>query len=248
MHDRICPARLAAADRIERDRRAGRDQRLGQLVEEGRRGGVADVARAELAQQLFLLGLAHDVDEADAVGDADPVQHLAEVRGRRRVDERLVAFHAHRLDHAEGGQRVDEARRAVGGLRAGRQRQALVDLHAAQLRVHRAADRGDRAAEQRLRGGDAPASTTMPAPSLPTGIDWSRRPAIARISLSGTFAVRTGRSALPDAVAVLMSAAPNSRPMSDGLIGAPRRGSRPRRAPAPAPACRRARARARRCA
>ena len=59
----------------------------------------------------------------------------------------------------------------------------------------------------------------MPAPSLPTGIDWSRRPAIARISLSGTFAVTTGRSALPDAVAVLMSAAPNSRPMSDGLIG-----------------------------
>ncbi|MNT29407.1 hypothetical protein D3C72_1651450 [compost metagenome] len=67
--------------------------------------------------------------------------------------------------------------------------------------------------------GDEPASTTTPAPSLPTGMDASRRPAMLRIAPSGTRAVTMGRSAVPLALAVLMSAAPNSRPRSDGLRG-----------------------------
>src|SRR3954466_10342827 len=66
---------------------------------------------------------------------------------------------------------------------------------------------------------DAPALITTPAPSLPTGIDSSSRPAIARIAPSGTFAVITGASREPEAFAVVMSAAPTSRPRSDGLIG-----------------------------
>ena len=67
---------------------------------------------------------------------------------------------------------------------------------------------------------DEPACTTTPAPSLPTGIDSSSRPAMAFIAASGTRAVTTGRSAVPEDLAVLMSAAPNSRPRSDGFIGA----------------------------
>ena len=68
--------------------------------------------------------------------------------------------------------------------------------------------------------GELPASTTTPAPSLPTGIDSPRRPAIAFMPASGTRAVTTGRAGVPDTAAVVMSAAPKSRPRSDGLIGA----------------------------
>src|SRR6201996_2298213 len=66
---------------------------------------------------------------------------------------------------------------------------------------------------------DDPVLTTTPAPSLPTGMDSSRRPAIARIPASGTFAVTTGSCFVPDVFAVERSAAPVSRPRSDGLIG-----------------------------
>ena len=66
---------------------------------------------------------------------------------------------------------------------------------------------------------DAPVLTTTPAPSLPTGIDSSSRPAIAFIAASGTFAVITGISLVPEALAVAMSAAPTRSPRSDGLIG-----------------------------
>src|ERR1700761_3297914 len=66
---------------------------------------------------------------------------------------------------------------------------------------------------------DDPVLTTTPAPSLPTGIDSARRPPIARIPASGTFAVTTGSSFVPDVFAVLMSAAPVSSPRSEGLIG-----------------------------
>src|ERR1700733_10469880 len=66
---------------------------------------------------------------------------------------------------------------------------------------------------------DAPVLITTPAPSLPTGMDSSSRAAIARIAASGTFAVITGASLVPDALADVMSAAPTRRPRSDGLIG-----------------------------
>src|SRR5256885_4098191 len=67
--------------------------------------------------------------------------------------------------------------------------------------------------------GDAPAWTTTPAPSLPTGNDCSRRPAIAFITAGEMLAVTTGLSAVPDALAVLMSAPPKRSPWSEGLMG-----------------------------
>src|SRR3984893_1330437 len=66
---------------------------------------------------------------------------------------------------------------------------------------------------------DEPVLMTTPAPSLPTGIDSSRRAAIPFMPASGTFAVMTGCSLVPVAFAVVMSAAPVSNPRSDGLIG-----------------------------
>src|SRR5450631_2953916 len=66
---------------------------------------------------------------------------------------------------------------------------------------------------------DDPVLITTPAPSLPTGMDSSSRPAMAFIAPSGTLAVMTGASLVPDAFAVDMSAAPTSSPRSDGLIG-----------------------------
>ncbi len=66
---------------------------------------------------------------------------------------------------------------------------------------------------------DDPVLITVPAPSLPTGIDSSSRPAMAFMAASGTFAVITGASLVPDDFAVVMSAAPIRSPMSDGLIG-----------------------------
>src|SRR5882672_9039921 len=68
--------------------------------------------------------------------------------------------------------------------------------------------------------GDAPAWTTTPAPSLPTGSDCSRRPAIAFITAGEMLAVTAGLSAVPDALAVLMSAPPKRSPWSEGLMGA----------------------------
>src|SRR3954463_4427555 len=67
---------------------------------------------------------------------------------------------------------------------------------------------------------DEPVLITTPAPSLPTGMDSSSRPAIARIAPSGTFAVMTGAPLSPEAFAVLISAAPIRSPRWDGLIGA----------------------------
>src|SRR5713226_830576 len=46
--------------------------------------------------------------------------------------------------------------------------------------------------------GDAPAWMTTPAPSLPTGSDCSRRPAIAFITPGEMLAVTAGLSAVPD--------------------------------------------------
>src|SRR5260370_35238473 len=65
---------------------------------------------------------------------------------------------------------------------------------------------------------DDPVLITTPAPSLPTGMDSSSRPAIAFIAASGTFAAITGASLVPEALAVGMSAAPIRSPRSAGLI------------------------------
>src|SRR5271157_1675818 len=66
---------------------------------------------------------------------------------------------------------------------------------------------------------DDPVLITTPAPSLPTGMDSSSLPAMALIAASGTFAVTTGESLVPDDLAVDISAAPTRSPRSDGFIG-----------------------------
>src|SRR3984957_5713465 len=66
----------------------------------------------------------------------------------------------------------------------------------------------------------APAAMTTPAPSLPTSIPWSRRPATAASRDWGTTAVAVGRSAVPPALKVAASAGPSNIPRSEGLIGA----------------------------
>ena len=63
---------------------------------------------ADLVQDIGLLLAAHDVDEADAVLDADLVEHLPEVRRGGGMHQRLVIFAPHGLGHAERGQRIDE--------------------------------------------------------------------------------------------------------------------------------------------
>ena len=70
-----------------------------------------------------------------------------------------------------------------------------------------------------LAASEDPVLITTPAPSLPTGMDSSSRPAMAFMPASEIFAVITGDSFVPDALAVVMSAAPTKRPRSDGLIG-----------------------------
>src|SRR5262249_18731476 len=67
--------------------------------------------------------------------------------------------------------------------------------------------------------GESPAAITVPAPSLPTGNDWSTRPAIVRMMFGAMFAVTRVFAPLPDDFAVPKSAAPSSKPRSDGLIG-----------------------------
>ena len=67
---------------------------------------------------------------------------------------------------------------------------------------------------------DSPAATTTPAPSLPTGIDCPMRAAMPFRNCGAMGAVTTGRSVVPEATAACMSAGPNNRPMSEGLIGA----------------------------
>src|SRR5579863_1212706 len=100
---------LAAADGVERQRGPGLDQRVGKVVHEGPRGGVDHILRADLAQYLRLLRTADDVDQSNAVLEADLVEHLAEIGCGRRMHQRLVAFAPHGLDHPERGQRIDEA-------------------------------------------------------------------------------------------------------------------------------------------
>ena len=101
-------------------------------------------------QQRLLLGRPHDVDEVDAVGEAEPVQHLAEVGRRSRVHERRVTLATHRADETEHGQRVHEARRALDSRHPVGQLEALRHVDAPVLRVHRAAEHGDGLAEQGL--------------------------------------------------------------------------------------------------
>ena len=165
-------------------------------------------------QQIFLFLLADDIHQADAILAAEPVEHLPKIGGRGRVHQGLVPL----------ARMVPIIPRAVSGLtkhdapsaarRAGRQRQTLIHLDASILRIHRAAQHRDRLTQQRLRGsGDAPASVTTPAPSLPTGMEMSMRGAIACTAFGtqgrGQHAAAAG---VPETLALLQSAFASKQP------------------------------------
>ena len=67
---------------------------------------------------------------------------------------------------------------------------------------------------------EEPVAITVPAPSLPAGRDLPTLGARARIAAGERVAVRTGCPGRPEEAAVAMSAPANSRPRSEGLIGA----------------------------
>ena len=120
--------------------------------------------RTQSAERVLLRLRPHNVHQANAVGQADLVEHLAQVGRRRCVDQRGVPLASHRLDHRERGEWVDKARGAFGCGRAFGQHETLLGLDAAVLRVHRPADYGHRLTQQRpglLRfpGGDDDART-----------------------------------------------------------------------------------------
>ena len=79
--------------------------------------------------------------------------------------------------------------------------------------------------------GEAPAATTSPAPSLPTGRAAPARAATARRRDGGMGAERTADSPLPETLAFSKSAGPTSRPRSAGLMGVAR--TRTRTSPSP---------------
>ena len=66
---------------------------------------------------------------------------------------------------------------------------------------------------------DDPATTTVPAPSLPTGSGLSIRAESPARAPAPNDAVTMGRSGVPSTVAVVMSAPGMRTPKSDGLIG-----------------------------
>ena len=167
-------------------------------------------------------GLAHDVHERDAVRDAQLVQHLAEIRCGGGVHERLVALGLHGLDHAERGERVHEtggafARASFPPAAAGTER----DGHAAVLGVHAAAHAGDGAAQQRLGGRRRARLHDDSGAFVAHGHGLVEARSHGGHESLGDVGCDDGPiGLLPVAVAVLMSAKPNSSPMSEGLIGA----------------------------
>src|SRR5471032_3531966 len=66
---------------------------------------------------------------------------------------------------------------------------------------------------------DEPTFATVPAPSLPTGSDWSSRAARKGSAVAGTGAVTFTSTPEPVLFIVAGSAGPSSKPKSDGLIG-----------------------------
>ena len=65
----------------------------------------------------------------------------------------------------------------------------------------------------------SPTATTVPAPSLPTGSDWSIRAFMICIPCGDTGAVNTLSLPEPDELASVMVDQPNITPRSEGLMG-----------------------------
>ena len=71
------PRQLAAADGVKGNGGAGLGQGIDQLVHKIFRRHIADIPGAHVFQNRCLLWFAHDIDQINAVGQADLVQHLA---------------------------------------------------------------------------------------------------------------------------------------------------------------------------
>jgi GST-like protein len=209
----------AAAGGVEAQRGAGGGHRLGQALGVVGRAAVDHVLRALPLQQRHLGRRAHDADESEAVGQRDAVEHLPEVGRRRRVHDGTVAFVAHRLHEAQRGQRVDEARGPLLGAGARGQQQAGVGPGHAVLRIQGTAHHGHAAAQQRLRGRRSPGRHHGAGALVAHRQRLAHAPGHRRHGRAGTRARTCGRPAVPPTSSVPRSAAPNSRPMSLGLMG-----------------------------
>jgi hypothetical protein len=63
---------------------------------------------APMAWRIAAFAAADHIDDADAVGNTELVEHLAKVGRGGRVHQGRVPFQSHRREHAERGHRVDE--------------------------------------------------------------------------------------------------------------------------------------------
>ena len=109
---------LAAAGRVEAEGGAGLGEGGDQIGHESVGTRVHDMFGTQIPEELLVLHAADDVDQGYAVDGADLLQHLPEVRGGGRMNQRRMALEPHRFDHAQRGQRVDEAGRSFGRRRA----------------------------------------------------------------------------------------------------------------------------------
>ena len=130
-----------------------------------------------------------------------------------------MTFAAHRFQHSECCQRVDEGRCPILRRCPLGQDKTRGSINRSVLRVHCSASNPDCFPTRAWAAEDDPAATTVPAPSLPTGSGLLTRAESPPSAPAGNDAVTLGRSGVPATVAVDMSAPAMRTPKSDGLIG-----------------------------
>jgi hypothetical protein len=62
---------------------------------------------SRIPEKLHLFIASHDVDERDAIRQAQPAQHLSDIRCRSRVHKSGVSLALHSVNHRKNGNRVD---------------------------------------------------------------------------------------------------------------------------------------------
>ena len=155
-------------------------------------------------------------DKGRSVNDSS----LSGLSSSSGVHERAVILQLHRFNHAQSGQRIDkEDAPWRGEVPSGSGRQLCAD--AQRYWAYMAPPkRATVLPSSAWAASDVPASTTTPAPSLPTGKGLSTRAVTLACSSVGMGAESTGIPFMSAVCAALISAGPNSNPRSDGLIGA----------------------------
>mmetsp|Transcript_81617 Transcript_81617/g.231323 ORF Transcript_81617/g.231323 Transcript_81617/m.231323 type:complete len:402 (+) Transcript_81617:325-1530(+) len=134
---------LAAADGVEGDGGLGLDEGVREALDEARRRLVHHVLGPQVLEQFrvaWALRLVDDVHHRHRVLQAELVQHAPRRGGGRGEREGRVSLPAHGLQHPEGGQRVDEPVRGLGGGDAVGHRLAGGVPEDSVLAVHLAAD------------------------------------------------------------------------------------------------------------